>query len=514
MVPAEKAMDGGARAVDLLVLQDCIRRLKQVPTPFGEAMDVARILVNLRRTSTALGEQDRALLGDVLALAVERAETAKQLGLTEPEPEPEPRASTPPRVGTPPRRRVAASPAVESPTQPPNSSQRGVDEVRVASWNMKHLSDSTALAEHAKKDIDKIVDVLRRFDFVAIQEVTNAQTTLQTLCAKLPGRWAFVVSPKFKQLNGRKCPECTAFLWRTERVQFTGPTDKDGAPSGFLVTESDTRTPAVHYWHRPPFFSSFRAGQLDFVAITCHVTFSGAPDTAQRAAFERTQDDEGEAGAPPVASRRQQPRRGKPLDKLDGRRLEVENLAAASILIREQLAASVRGKGKNAMPTLLVLADFNLDSDDPAFELMDRAGLRPLVDAQGSTMVKSDHAYDNIFASDPTPVGNATASKRVVGSKLRSGAVDLATVISDDTYSSDMAAALLREKSARSAAYDLLSDHKPVFVDLCCDSSQESARRGVVNGSSTLSQQVPAWRLAPIRMSRVGDIGRTYIGTS
>ena len=128
-------------------------------------------------------------------------------------------------------------------------------------------------------------------------------------------------------------------------------------------------------------------------------------------------------------------------------------------------------------------------------------------------MVKSDHAYDNIFSSDPHPVGKAAAKKRVVGSKLRSGTVDLATVISDDRHSSEMAAALLREKSARSAAYDLLSDHKPVFVDLCCGSSQESTRR-VASGSSAQQHQLPSWRLGPIRMSRVGDIGRVYTRSS
>ena len=497
-------MDGAARAVDLLVLQDCIRRLKRVPTPFGEAMDVATILANLRKTSTTLGKEDRALLADVLALAVARAEAAKEPA-PEPEPEPEPepvgpqRYSTPPRASTPPPaaarpgHRVMPSPAVESPSRP-SDSRRRADEVRVASWNMKHLSDSTALADGAKKDIEKIVDVLQRFDFVAIQEVTNAEMTLQTLCTKLPGRWAFAVSPKIRQLNGRVCPECTAFLWRTERVQFTGPTDKDSAPSGFLVTESDTRTPAVHYWHRPPFFSSFRAGQLEFVALTCHVTFTGAPDTAQRAAFERTQD-----GGDERTPGRRQPRRGKQMDKLDGRRLEIENLAAATILLREQLAASVSGKRNGALPTLLVLADFNLDIDDPVFELMDRVGMRPLVDACGGTMVKSDHAYDNIYISESTPARHAGASKRVVGSKLRSGTVDLAAVISDDLHGSEMADALLREKSARSAAYDLLSDHKPVFVDLCCGSGDPSQK-----------QQAPAWRLGPIRMSRVGEIGRAY----
>ena len=77
--------------------------------------------------------------------------------------------------------------------------------------------------------------------------------------------------------------------------------------------------------------------------------------------------------------------------------------------------------------------------------------------------------------------------------------MDLAAVIGDDRRSSEMADALLREKSARSAAYDLLSDHKPVFADLCCGS-----------GDPRHKQHVPAWRVGPIRMSRVGDIGRAY----
>ena len=521
----------GSRAMDILVLQDCIRRLRQaVPTPFHEAMDVAAILVNLRKTSTTLGEADMKLLGDVLALAVARAEAAKQQ-LREPEPEPEPepavysRATTPPksRAGTPPARAPVRSPPVESPglpTQPSSSLQRR-DELRMASWNMKHLSDSTALAEGAKKDFAKLVDVLRRFDFVAIQEITNAQRTLVTLCAQLPGRWDFAVSPKFQQLNGRGCPECLAFLWRTDRVHFTGPVDEDGRPKGYLVTESDTRTPAVHYWHRPPFFSSFRAGELEFVALTCHVTFSGAPETAQREAFEATtqldgrHDDGAAASEEELTGRRQQPQRGggQAMDKLDGRRLEVENLAAASVLLREQLARS-RGRGK-ALPTLFVLADFNLDSDDPAFSVMERAGMRPLVDTAGGTMVKSSHAYDNIFSSSAATTTTAAGggAGRGVGCKLRSGAVDLAAVMGEADSSTPATAALLREKSARSAAYDHLSDHKPVFVDLCCSRKGDGGGGGGIPAALSQQQQQQqqqGWQLAPIRMSRVGDIGRTY----
>ena len=500
-------MEGAAatRAVDLLVLQDCLSRLKPVPTPFGVAMDVGGILVSLRKRSTSLSADELKLLDDVLALAVARAEgAAPAQAQPEPEPEPEvvawPRAQTPPpRPGTPPgraRQPAASSPPVESPVRPtvPGGGRRG-NELRVASWNMKHLSDATVFADGATKDLAKIVQILRKFDFVAIQEITNSQLTLETLCKDLPGRWAFAVSPKFQQLNDRQSPECLAFLWRADRVTCTGPVDEDGKPTGYLVTESGTQTPAVHYWHRPPFFSSFKAAELEFLAMTCHVTFSGAPNTAQREAFERPANSSAESDAAgAVQARRVQPQRGgQAMDKLDGRRLEVENLAAASVLLREQLARSRPQTAGAIQPTLLVLADFNLDMDDEAFGVMERAGLRPLVNAAGGTMVRSAHTYDNIFSS------SYAASVGQVGSSVRSGAVDLAAVMND------AAATLAREKSARSAAFDHVSDHKPVFVDLCCGAADDS-----LSGAPAST----GWRLAPIRMSRVGDIGRTYTTSS
>ena len=488
-------MASQGQALDMLVLQDCIRRLKAPGTPFDEAMDVANILMNLKRTTT-MGEGQRQLLADVLRLAIERAEAAKAAGGQRP-------ATPPPRATTPP-----GSPPVESPARPvaPSRSDHGATAVVwVASWNMKHLSDRSALEDGAKKDFGRLVAVLRRFDFVAIQEVTNAQKTLESLCAQLPGSWDFTVSPKFRQLNGRQCPECLAFLWRDDRIECTA-----GAGAGWLVTEGDTKTPACHYWHRPPFYSSFRAAGLEFVALTCHVTFSGAPKTKQREAFDRSTRREREKPRPSEPEPQPEPepepepegrslrrRGGGGLDPLDGRRLEVENLAAASVLLREQLAA--RRAADQRPPALLLLADFNLDEEDAAFGALRQVGLTPLVHELGGTMVKSSHAYDNIWTSEL----EAQQAQVGVGKSLRSGTVDLAKVMETPAAEGDgeAAAAMSRQKSLRSQAFEHLSDHKPVWVDLCTTASGAPPDGGGGEGGA---------KVGPIRMSRVGGVGRTY----
>jgi hypothetical protein len=372
-----------AHVTELDVLQRCLRVLQCGPS-YEEAVRVAGVLMQLRTgPCRALDESGRQLLEDLLRRAIELAEELKQTKASAS------RAVTPPlRARTPPP--VSAAAAV--------SAREAGRVVRLASWNLKHLSDTTVLGKNAKKDRSKLMEVLCHFDLVAMQEVTNAQRTLQMLSDELPGRWDFCVSPKVRQLDGRLCPECCAFLWRADRVQCTGPRDPEtGRPTGFLATEGDTRTPACHYFHRPPFFSSFRVGELEFVALNAHVTFSGAPLTRQRQAFDQRSSTELEpqpepelepepglrqAGAQPrhrtgvsaarwvAAAPRVPPTARGRLDPFDGRHLEIENLAAASLLLQEQLRRRPQPQPNHgaaaAVPLVLVMGDLNLDHDDAA----------------------------------------------------------------------------------------------------------------------------------------------------
>jgi len=49
---------------------------------------------------------------------------------------------------------------------------------------------------------------------------------------------------------------------------------KYGLPDGVYVKQ-DQNALALHYFSRPPFIASFRAGEQNFVCCTQHITFGG-----------------------------------------------------------------------------------------------------------------------------------------------------------------------------------------------------------------------------------------------
>ena len=114
-------------------------------------------------------------------------------------------------------------------------------------------------------------------------------------------------------------------------------------------------------------------------------------------------------------------------------------------------------------------------------------------------MVKSSHAYDNIWTSEL----DAQQAQVGVGKSLRSGTVDLAKVMAEGDDEEEAAAAMSRQKSLRSQAFEHLSDHKPVWVDLCTTASGAPPDGGGGEGGGGA-------KVGPIRMSRVGGVGRTY----
>ena len=61
---------------DMKVTEECLRKLKRATT-FDQAMDVATIAMNLRKTTTNQNEQFRVLLADVAKRAIVKAETFK-----------------------------------------------------------------------------------------------------------------------------------------------------------------------------------------------------------------------------------------------------------------------------------------------------------------------------------------------------------------------------------------------------------------------------------------------------
>ena len=62
---------------DMKIIEECLRKLKLAKT-FDEAMEIATIMMNLRKTSTNQKEEFRSLVTDVATRAISRAETLKK----------------------------------------------------------------------------------------------------------------------------------------------------------------------------------------------------------------------------------------------------------------------------------------------------------------------------------------------------------------------------------------------------------------------------------------------------
>ena len=69
---------------DMRIIEECLRRLKASRT-FDESMEVATIMMNLRKTSTNTNADFRALVTDVATRAIARAEELKKAAAATPD---------------------------------------------------------------------------------------------------------------------------------------------------------------------------------------------------------------------------------------------------------------------------------------------------------------------------------------------------------------------------------------------------------------------------------------------
>ena len=267
---------------------------------------------------------------------------------------------------------------------------RGEDVLSVGSWNMLTLSDRTLKkGMERSKQMDIVLDGLNQFDVVALLEVFNAGT-MKTICGALEKHsgeeWGWVQSRPSKSranvareadaddLNEDSKGEIVGFLWRKTKARLTS--SEDGERGGTAQTLMQDNIPATSFFHRPPAVARFQSTRLpsfQFVLVAAHVTFDG---------FEKTRGE--------VA-----------------RRKELQNLAGAVEWIR---AEEEKAEEKACV---WCVGDFNTNPHEDAWKYFKDAGWDTHV--QDSTMVLSDHAYDNIAArvqkDDGVTVGLPNAGK-------------------------------------------------------------------------------------------------------
>jgi len=126
--------------------------------------------------------------------------------------------------------------------------------ITIASWNLKNIGQSKF---NDPERINIIIDVLKRYDIIAIQEVKDISLQLpQLLVAKMneDGRnYNVIVSKRV----GRNVFEQYLFVFDHDKIDAITNT------SGYGIEPNDE-------FAREPFYTMFRSGNFDFYLMTIH----------------------------------------------------------------------------------------------------------------------------------------------------------------------------------------------------------------------------------------------------
>jgi len=123
------------------------------------------------------------------------------------------------------------------------------DRFLFATWNVRILSDGS----RSDEELHMIADVIRRYDFVAIQEARDTRV-LDRLLELLPG-YDYVASRPV----GRGVREVYAFLFRESLVEVLGEPYLFPDPQDLFIRE--------------PYVAHFRVGAFDFTMASVHVLY-------------------------------------------------------------------------------------------------------------------------------------------------------------------------------------------------------------------------------------------------
>ncbi len=137
------------------------------------------------------------------------------------------------------------------------------DTISIATFNIRIFSNNS----RDESELYQICNLLKEFDFIAIQEVRDTMIldrTVSLLKNQFKINYEYIASPK----TGRKVKEIYAYLYRTDKVEYSD--------------ESYTVSDEEDLFIREPFFAKFKAGNFDFYVISIHIIW-GDSVTERRA---------------------------------------------------------------------------------------------------------------------------------------------------------------------------------------------------------------------------------------
>ena len=157
---------------------------------------------------------------------------------------------------------------------PPKTPDRNI---LIATWNLRAFGDLTEKWESSEKDSPKrnlhalrcIVDVVSRFDIIAVQEIRDNLKCLRHMIKALGPNWMFIMTDVTKGKEGND--ERLAFVFDTRKVKLSGLACEIVVPEEKLK-EVKPDALKVQFARTPYAVSFFSAGRT-FILCTLHVKY-------------------------------------------------------------------------------------------------------------------------------------------------------------------------------------------------------------------------------------------------
>lgn len=152
----------------------------------------------------------------------------------------------------------------------------------IASWNLRAFGSLTRKWTATSKDSPKrdlrglraIIEILSRFDVIAVQEVVGDLRALRDMMNFLGDDWSFLMTDVTAGDKGNN--ERMAFVFNRRRVKPSGLAAEIVIPPEWRdELSSDTLT---RQFARTPYAVSFQAGDATFILVTLHVEFGDSSD--------------------------------------------------------------------------------------------------------------------------------------------------------------------------------------------------------------------------------------------
>lgn len=164
----------------------------------------------------------------------------------------------------------------------------------IATWNIRAFSSLTRRWTSKKGDSPKrdlrglrtIIDIIKRFDVIAIQEVQGDLRALRDMMDYLGDGWAFLMTDITLGDAGNN--ERIAFVFNRKRVQPSGLACELVVPPEQLaeLDEDSLKRQFV----RTPYAVSFRSGEATFILVTLHIYYQKEGESDDQAIAKRKKE--------------------------------------------------------------------------------------------------------------------------------------------------------------------------------------------------------------------------------